>query len=226
MGGYYITHLLEYFPRVCVCVCVQVMIGYNALSQTPRSIKRECIYPEIPRIAHKGSKGFTVSASAQRDLFEPLSLSSHAPETPAQFDVDGMVLAAYDEKLAVTLDGADLVLGGDAQVLFNPDADRVITTRGMTIVLVLKGAVSICHTCSCVCVCVRCRCGLRGFYMYMLMCVCHRVFVRQVPAVEPGAGESADHPRGRRPRRTRQAARGAQGDCDAAVAVAHARARG
>ena len=58
----------------------------------------ECIYPEIPRIAHIGANGYTVSAAMQAELFDNLRLSS-LPTSIDYGDMSRMTLPQYDKQL-------------------------------------------------------------------------------------------------------------------------------
>ena len=58
----------------------------------------ECIYPEIPRIAHIGANGYTVSAAMQAELFDNLRLSS-LPTSIDYGDVSRLTLQHYDRQL-------------------------------------------------------------------------------------------------------------------------------
>ena len=58
----------------------------------------ECIYPEIPRIAHRGANGYTVSARMQAELFDNLRLST-LPPTVDYGDLNRLTLTEYDQTL-------------------------------------------------------------------------------------------------------------------------------
>ena len=58
----------------------------------------ECIYPEIPRIAHIGANGYTVSAAMQAELFDNLRLSS-LPTSIDYGDMSRLTLPQYDKQL-------------------------------------------------------------------------------------------------------------------------------
>ena len=58
----------------------------------------ECIYPEIPRVAHVGANGYTVSAAMQAELFDNLRLSS-LPSTIDYGDLSRLTLHHYDRHL-------------------------------------------------------------------------------------------------------------------------------
>ena len=58
----------------------------------------ECIYPEIPRIAHIGANGYTVSAAMQAELFDNLRLSS-LPVSIDYGDMSRLTLPQYDRQL-------------------------------------------------------------------------------------------------------------------------------
>ena len=58
----------------------------------------ECIYPEIPRVAHVGANGYTVSAAMQAELFDNLRLAS-LPSTVDYGDLSRMRLQQYDQHL-------------------------------------------------------------------------------------------------------------------------------
>lgn len=55
----------------------------------------ECIYPRIPRIAHRGAGGFTVSANTQAELYDNLVLSDLAPEAVQYGDLRRMEQSHY-----------------------------------------------------------------------------------------------------------------------------------
>lgn len=62
--------------------------------------KKDCIFPEIPRIIHQGADGFTVDQKAQMELYSNLKLSSLPIETDygnlQRMTKDGYILSQID----------------------------------------------------------------------------------------------------------------------------------
>ena len=58
----------------------------------------ECIFPEVPRVAHIGANGYTVSAAMQAELFDNLRLSS-LPASVDYGDLSRLTLPQYDRQL-------------------------------------------------------------------------------------------------------------------------------
>ena len=72
----------------------------------------ECIYPEIPRIAHIGANGYTVSAAMQAELFDNLRLSS-LPTSIDYGDVSRLTLQQYDRQLLLFIEGCTRITSFD-----------------------------------------------------------------------------------------------------------------
>lgn len=62
------------------------------------SLKMDCIYPDIPRVAHQGANGYTVSATAQAELFDNLRLSI-LPITINYGDLNRLIKSNYEQHI-------------------------------------------------------------------------------------------------------------------------------
>ena len=77
----------------------------------------ECIYPEIPRVAHVGANGYTVSAAMQAELFDNLRLSS-LPTSIDYGDVSRLTLQQYDKQLLRFIERCTRVTSFDEMRLY------------------------------------------------------------------------------------------------------------
>ena len=77
----------------------------------------ECIYPEIPRVAHVGANGYTVSAAMQAELFDNLRLSS-LPSTIDYGDLSRLSLHHYDQHLLHFIQQCTTIRSLDAMQLY------------------------------------------------------------------------------------------------------------
>ena len=62
--------------------------------------KRDCIFPEIPRITHQGADGFTVDQKAQMELYSNLQLSA----LPVEVDYGNLQRLTYDGYVSTELE--------------------------------------------------------------------------------------------------------------------------
>ena len=66
----------------------------------------ECIFPSVPRIAHRGATGYTVRPDRQDAVFSSLRLSTLSAKTDYRQAALDVVLTAYESKIQTFMDNA------------------------------------------------------------------------------------------------------------------------